>query len=84
VVALNHAVAVAMVAGPRRGLDLVDRITGSELERYLFFHSTRADLLRRLGRFAEAAAAYRRALNLAGNSSERRFLEGRLAECGDQ
>ena len=83
VVALNHAVAVAMVAGPQRGLDLVDEIgNGGSLEHYLFFHSTRADLLRRLERFEEAAAAYRRALSLAGNAAEQRFLERRLAECG--
>jgi len=85
VVALNHAVAVAMVAGPQRGLDLVDEIgTGGALERYLFFHSTRADLLRRLGQFEEATAAYRRALSLAGNAAEQRFLERRLAECSQQ
>ena len=82
VVALNHAVAVAMVAGPQRGLDLVDKISnGGSLRRYLFFHSTRADLLRQLGRFEDATAAYRRALKLAGNAAEQEFLKRRLAEC---
>ncbi len=82
VVALNHAVAVSMVSGPERGLELVDTLghQGS-LADYLYFHSTRADLLRQLGRLDEAAAAYRRALQLAGNSAEQRFLERRLAEC---
>jgi len=71
-----------MVSGPERGLELVDTLghQGS-LADYLYFHSTRADLLRQLGRLDEAAAAYRRALQLAGNSAEQRFLERRLAEC---
>ena len=84
VVALNHAVAVAMVKGPQQGLDLVADLGSPELERYLFFHATRADLLRRLGRFKEAATAYRRALELAGNASEQRFLRRRLSECGQR
>jgi RNA polymerase sigma-70 factor, ECF subfamily len=78
VVALNHAVAVAMAEGPERGLALVDRIEG--LDRYHLFHAARADLLRRLERQDAAAAAYRRALELATNPSERRYLERRLAE----
>jgi RNA polymerase sigma-70 factor (ECF subfamily) len=78
VVQLNRAVAVAMAAGPEEGLALVDRIQG--LERYHLLHATRADLLRRLGRRAKAAEAYRRALELAGNETERAFLESRLAE----
>ena len=82
VVALNRAVAVAMVAGPQEGLELVDGIgRGGSLQRYLFFHSTRADLLRQLRRFQDAHSAYRRALELCGNASEQRFLERRLAEC---
>jgi RNA polymerase sigma-70 factor (ECF subfamily) len=81
VVALNAAVAVAMADGPQAGLALVDRLAASgALERYHLLHSTRADLLRRLERFGEAAQAYRRALDLATNPAERRFLEGRLAE----
>jgi RNA polymerase sigma-70 factor, ECF subfamily len=79
VVELNRAVAVAMAEGPDRGLELIDRLSDS-LDRYLHLHSARADLLRRLGRRDEAAVAYRRALELAGNDVERRFLERRLAE----
>lgn len=81
VVELNRAVAVAMVAGPARGLELIDRLTGrDELGDYRFLHASRADLLRRLGRRAEAAEAYRRALDLAANAAERGFLARRLAE----
>jgi RNA polymerase sigma-70 factor (ECF subfamily) len=78
VVDLNRAVAVAMARGPERGLALVDRISG--LEGYHLLHATRADLLRRLGRFDEAEAAYRRAHELATSPVERRYLERRLAE----
>jgi RNA polymerase sigma-70 factor, ECF subfamily len=78
VVELNRAVAVAMAAGPERGLELVDRIPG--LDAYHLLHATRADLLRRSGRRDEAAAAYRRALELVTNPVERSFLERRLAE----
>ena len=78
VVELNRAVAVAMAAGPERGLQLMDRIEG--LEEYRHLHSARADLLRRLGRDGEAAAEYRRALELAARPAERAFLESRLAE----
>jgi RNA polymerase sigma-70 factor, ECF subfamily len=80
IVELNRAVAVAMAEGPAHGLDLVDRIAG--LERYHLLHAARADLLRRLGRTDEAAAAYERALKLTTNASERSFLERRLAEVG--
>ena len=76
VVALNHAVAVAMRDGPEAGLHLLDGIAG--LERYHLYHAGRADLLRRCGRTADAAAAYERALELAGNPVERRFLRERL------
>jgi predicted RNA polymerase sigma factor len=76
VVALNHAVAVAMADGPAAGLDLIDAIAG--LDRYHLMHSARADLLRRLGRHAEAADAYRRAYDLATNPADQRFLAGRL------
>jgi RNA polymerase sigma-70 factor, ECF subfamily len=76
VAALNRAVAVAMAEGPAAGLSLTDAIGG--LETYHLFHATRADLLRRLERHAEAAAAYRRALELVTNPVERAFLERRL------
>jgi RNA polymerase sigma-70 factor (ECF subfamily) len=79
VVELNHAVAIAMADGPDRGLSLVDALA-DELDGYHLFHSARADLLRRLGRRDEAAAAYRRTLELASNETERAFLERRLAE----
>ena len=81
VVELNRSVAVAMAEGPSRGLDLIDRAEVSgELDGYRWLHSSRADLLRRLGRFEEAAEAYRRALTLSENASERAFLLRRLAE----
>jgi RNA polymerase sigma-70 factor (ECF subfamily) len=76
--ALNHAIAVAMAEGPERGLELLDAIDG--LERHHLLHAARADLLRRAGRRAEAAAAYERALALARNERERAFLARRLAE----
>jgi RNA polymerase sigma-70 factor (ECF subfamily) len=76
VVELNRAVAVAMAEGPERGLWLVDALTG--LDGYHLWHSTRAELLRRLGRNEEAAAAYTRALELAPSETERTFLEARL------
>ena len=69
---------LALAERPECGLALVDRIRG--LERYHLFHSARADLLRRLGRHGEARDAYARALGLATNPVERRFLERRLAE----
>lgn len=79
IVSLNRAVAVAMVDGPRSALALIDRLAG-DLDSYHLLHSARAEMLRRLGLRAEAAEAYRRALSLAGNESERRFLERRLRE----
>ncbi|MEQ0559720.1 DUF6596 domain-containing protein [Amycolatopsis sp. NEAU-NG30] len=78
VVALNHAVAVAMTEGPEAGLALVEEIDG--LDRYHLAHAARADLLRRLGRPAEAARAYRRALDLVEAPADRRFLTARLTE----
>jgi RNA polymerase sigma-70 factor, ECF subfamily len=75
VVALNRAVAVAEVDGPDLALALTDRIA---LKDFYLFHAIRADLLRRLGRGAEAARAYRAAIELAGNAAERDFLERRL------
>jgi RNA polymerase sigma-70 factor (ECF subfamily) len=76
VVALNRAVAVAMAEGPAAGLELIDGLAG--LDRYHLMHSARADLLHRLGRDEESAAAYRRAYELATNPADRRFLAGRL------
>jgi RNA polymerase sigma-70 factor (ECF subfamily) len=80
VVLLNGAVAVAMSEGPGRGLALIDTIGASgELDRYHLFHAARADILRRLGSFEDAAEAYRRALALIENDVERAYLERRLA-----
>jgi RNA polymerase sigma-70 factor (ECF subfamily) len=74
VVALNRCVAVAEVHGPARALDLADQL---DLDGYYLYHATRADLLRRLGRQAEAAAAYDAAIARTGNAAERRFLTQR-------
>jgi RNA polymerase sigma-70 factor (ECF subfamily) len=79
VVELNRAVAVAMADGPARGLELMERLP---LDRYHLFHSARAELLRRLERRDEAAAAYAQALALAEREPERRYLERRLADLG--
>jgi RNA polymerase sigma-70 factor (ECF subfamily) len=78
VVELNRAVAVAMAEGPERGLELIGEIEG--LDDYHLLHSARGNLLRRAGRDAEAAAAYRAALSRASQPTERDFLERRLAE----
>jgi RNA polymerase sigma-70 factor (ECF subfamily) len=80
VVALNHAAAIAMAEGCGAGLALMNRIT--ELDGYYLFHSARADLLRRLKRNEEAAAAYRRAIALATNPVEREYLARRLHSVG--
>lgn len=81
VVALNRAVAVAMVDGPQPALALIDALAaGDDLANYHLLYATRADLLRRLGSLEEAAKSYSRALALATNESERRFLEKRLRE----
>ena len=77
VVELNRAVAVAEAHGPQAGLDIVE---GLDLDDYRYFHSTRGELLRRLGRTAEATEAYRRALVLVHDDAERRLIERRLAE----
>jgi RNA polymerase sigma-70 factor, ECF subfamily len=83
VVELNRAVAVAMRDGPAAGLALIDAILGDgNLSHYHLAHAARADLCRRLGRMAEARASYERALSLAEQEPERRFLERRLAELG--
>ncbi|HLJ62088.1 MAG TPA: RNA polymerase sigma factor [bacterium] len=79
VVELNRAVAVAMRDGPAAGLALIDAILArGDLEDYHLAHSARADLCRRLGRTAEARVSYTRALGLARQEQERRFLERRL------
>jgi RNA polymerase sigma-70 factor, ECF subfamily len=81
VVELNRAVAVAMAEGPAEGLAMVEVLEASgDLAGYHLLPATRADLLRRLGRPAEAAAAYRQALELAATDAERRYLARRLAE----
>ena len=81
VVELNRAVAVAMRDGPAAGIELIDAILArGDLENYHLAHAARADLCRRLGRTAEARASYERALSLAQQEPERRFLERRLAE----
>ena len=78
VVELNRAVALAEVAGPEAALAEVDRLTADgRLAGYRYLPATRADLLRRLGRNAEAAAAYDEALTLTDNEAERAFLTGR-------
>ena len=81
VVELNRAVALAMRDGPEAGLALIDAILArGELADYRLTHAARADLCRRLGRTAEARAAYERALTLTRQEPEQRFLERRLAE----
>jgi RNA polymerase sigma-70 factor (ECF subfamily) len=77
IVELNRAIAVAEAQGPAAGLALVDRLA---LDSYQYFHSTRADLLRRLGRAGEARSEYERALELAHTEHDRRFLRRRIAE----
>jgi RNA polymerase sigma-70 factor (ECF subfamily) len=85
VVELNRAVAVAMAEGPEHGLRLIDEIEArGELHNYHLLPASRADLLRRLGRWAEAAVAYKHALALVTNAAERRFLEWRLVEAEAQ
>ncbi|HEY8113943.1 MAG TPA: sigma-70 family RNA polymerase sigma factor [Actinomycetes bacterium] len=77
VVELNRAIAVAYAEGTEAGLDLVDQL---DLDGYQYFHSTRADLLRRVGRIREARREYERALELARSEHERSFLRRRVAE----
>ncbi len=84
VVALNRAVAISMRDGPENGLDLIDQLLSSgELNEYHLSHAARADMLRRLGKREEAAAAYKEALTLARQEPERRFLERRLKEMSE-
>jgi len=81
VVELNRAVAIAMYEGPEQGLCLIDDLlAGEELANYALAHSARADLCRRLGRLSEARVSYERALTLARQEPERRFLSRRLEE----
>jgi len=81
VIELNRAAAIAMRDGPERGLALIDTILArGELREYHLAHAARADLFRRLGRKSEAAAAYKRALELAVEEPERLLLERRLKE----
>ncbi|WP_210205741.1 RNA polymerase sigma factor [Hoeflea marina] len=74
---LNRAVAVSFAEGPEAALSILDRLE-ADLGQYQPFHAARADLLRRMRRFDSARAAYRRAISLSGNGSERDFLSGRL------
>jgi RNA polymerase sigma-70 factor (ECF subfamily) len=84
VVALNHAIAVGAADGPAAGLEALEELTGEpELISYSYLPAARADFLRRLGRFAEAAQAYREALLLTGNAVEAAYLRRRLAEVGE-
>jgi RNA polymerase sigma-70 factor (ECF subfamily) len=77
VVELNRAVAIAEAGSVEQALEIVERL---ELDDYRYLHSTRAELLRRLGRDDDARVAYRRALELARSLPERRFLARRIAE----
>jgi RNA polymerase sigma-70 factor (ECF subfamily) len=81
VVALNRAIALAEVEGPAEAIALLDD-RDIVLDDYHLFHASRADMLRRLGRHADAARAYERAAALAPSDAERAFLAGRLAEVG--
>jgi len=84
IVMLNRAAAVSKARGPEAGLAALDQLQAAapdDLDDYRYYHAARADMLLRLGRSDDAAAAYRRALKLTGNDSEREFLEGRLSEC---
>lgn len=77
IVEMNRAIAVAEIDGPEAGLAILDRL---DLDHYRYFHSTRAELLRRAGRDSEARHAYSRALDLAQTEPEQRFLAGRPAK----
>jgi RNA polymerase sigma-70 factor, ECF subfamily len=83
VIELNHAAAVAMSRGPEAGLELVEALsTRGELADYRALYTTRAELLRRLGRHREALPNYERALGMTSNEVERRFLRARIASLG--
>jgi len=83
VVELNRAAAIGLAHGPEAGLAALDAIEASALSGYHLLPAARADFLRRLGQWAEAADEYRVALGLADNARERKFYERRLAECDD-
>lgn len=81
VVALNYAAAVAMSEGPERGLRLLEEAgAGGALENYYLLHASRADLLRRLNRYDEAASSYTTALSLTTNEVEQNYIRRRLNE----
>jgi RNA polymerase sigma-70 factor (ECF subfamily) len=81
IIALNHAVAVAMSRGFETGLEAIEQIAATgDLDSYYLYHAARADLLRRLRRKEEALAAYERALSLSANAVERRYLRRRMGE----
>ncbi len=81
IIALNYAVAVAMAHGLHHGLALIEQLEASgELNDYYLMWSAKADLLRRMGRFSDAATAYRRALEVVSSNPDRRFLARRLAQ----
>jgi RNA polymerase sigma-70 factor (ECF subfamily) len=81
VVSLNHAVAIAMSEGLKRGLDLMDQVgTETDLDSYYLFHAARADILRRMDRRDEALQEYRRAIDLTTNNIEQAYLRRRIAE----
>lgn len=81
IVSLNRAVAVAMAEGPEAALEIIEALAADgKLDDYHLLHAARADLLRRLQSYDKAEQSYARALELVTNDSERRFLEGRLAE----
>jgi RNA polymerase sigma-70 factor (ECF subfamily) len=85
IVELNRAVAIAMSEGPQAGLDRIDALAGvGPFESSHLFHSARADLLARLSRWDEARAGYRRAVECANTATERRFLQRRLDQLGQE
>jgi len=85
VVALNYAAAVAMSEGADRGLRLLEKAgADGALENYYLFHASRADLLRRLNRFDEAASSYTTALSLTTNEVEQKYIQRRLKELRSQ
>jgi RNA polymerase sigma-70 factor (ECF subfamily) len=81
VVNLNRAVAIGLADGPAAGLAALEGIEGPALRGYHLLPAARADFLRRLGRWSEAAVEYRHALGLTDNARERTFLSARLAAC---
>ena len=84
IIALNHAAAVTMLEGPEAGLRLIEGVGRSgKLENYYLFHAARADVLRRLKRFAESTSAYERAIELTTNEVERRYMRKRIEKIAD-